>query len=103
MPSGENDLDLNTIIQEERFQPVAEEIVRARQVNEDKDAKLNRSMKVWSFWVATVVLCIFIIGGFTIMMMHPDDDMKKWAQNIVTPIVTGVIGYAFGKGGSDPG
>jgi|GEM_PF-3420141 len=98
MPKKENDLDLGAVIKEERFQGVAEDLVRARQENDTEEAKLDRRIKFSAFVIGMLVASLMLLACLYIILFVPDPDQKKWAQDFIAPIVTGIIGFAVGKG-----
>ncbi len=72
--------------------------LRARLEREAADQALRRRKDVILFVAVTLgVIAVFLLCVGIVIRSSSSPDDKKWATSILTSIVSGAVGYLFGK------
>ncbi len=77
------------------------QIVKFEPRREKEDADLDRHQRRIVFYVVIVVLVIVTLGCAYLAFLVPattlNDADKEWARSILASVISGLIGYAFGR------
>jgi hypothetical protein len=61
-------------------------------LQESKDNDLRRRV----FWVVVVLLLVVLIVSAAVGIGHDDEETRRWAQNVVTTMIGGLLGAIAG-------